>query len=365
MVLERRHDIDWIRVIAIGLLLIYHTTIGFQPWGVFIGFIQNNTPLESLWVPMSMLNIWRIPLLFYVSGMGVAFAISRRDFKGLIKERTMRILVPFFFGTLVIVPLHVFLWQDYYSQPISYVFHPYHLWFLGNIYIYVLVLSPIFFFLKSEKGVKVKAWLNKLFATPAGLMLMTIPFIIEAEIIQPESFETYSLTLHGFFIGFLAFLVGFVFVASGQNIWNTLRKWFWLLLILAFGLYLIRVIYFEYRTDEYLMALESNLWIFGVFGLGYKYLNRPSKQLKYWSRAAYPVYILHMLFLYLGSYLIFGLGLNPWLEFILVVSFTFIGCWVSYEYVVRRVAFLRPLFGLKVNKRNHNLRPSQTELANG
>ena len=29
---ERRYDIDWLRVIAIGLLLIYHIAIAFQPW---------------------------------------------------------------------------------------------------------------------------------------------------------------------------------------------------------------------------------------------------------------------------------------------------------------------------------------------
>ena len=69
--IERRYDIDWLRVIAIGFLLIYHIGIGFQPWGVFIGFIQSEKPLNSLWIPMSMLNIWRIPLLFFVSGMGV------------------------------------------------------------------------------------------------------------------------------------------------------------------------------------------------------------------------------------------------------------------------------------------------------
>jgi len=29
---NRRYDIDWLRVIAIGLLLIYHIAIGFHPW---------------------------------------------------------------------------------------------------------------------------------------------------------------------------------------------------------------------------------------------------------------------------------------------------------------------------------------------
>ena len=34
----RRHDIDWLRVITIALLLIYHIAIIFQPWAMFVGF---------------------------------------------------------------------------------------------------------------------------------------------------------------------------------------------------------------------------------------------------------------------------------------------------------------------------------------
>ena len=28
----RRHDVDWIRVHALGLLIIFHGVVGFQPW---------------------------------------------------------------------------------------------------------------------------------------------------------------------------------------------------------------------------------------------------------------------------------------------------------------------------------------------
>src|SRR5882762_7299013 len=70
---NRRYDIDWLRVIAIGLLLIYHIAIGFQPWGIMIGFITNDESWFSLWTPMMMFNIWRILFLFFVSGMGVYF----------------------------------------------------------------------------------------------------------------------------------------------------------------------------------------------------------------------------------------------------------------------------------------------------
>ncbi len=117
---NRRYDIDWLRVITIGLLLIYHIAIVFQPWGVFIGFIQSEQSMESLWTPMTMINIWRIPLLFFVSGMGVGFAIKKRTWKQLLMERTRRIFIPFLFGIICIVPIHVFIWQYYYKQEIIY-----------------------------------------------------------------------------------------------------------------------------------------------------------------------------------------------------------------------------------------------------
>ena len=116
---ERRYDIDWLRVIAIGLLLIYHIAIIFQPWAMLIGFMRSEETLERLWKPMTMLNVWRIPLLFYVSGMGLYFAIRKRNWQQLLMERTKRILVPFVFGIICIAPLHMFIFQDYYKMPLS------------------------------------------------------------------------------------------------------------------------------------------------------------------------------------------------------------------------------------------------------
>ncbi len=95
------------------------------------------------------------------------------------------------------------------------------------------------------------------------------------------------------------------------------------------------------------MAVESNMWIFTVFGFGYKYLNRPSLALSYLSQGAYPIYILHMIFLYLGSYLIMPMDLPAVVKFIFIVVFTGVGCFAMYELIIRRVRFIRPLFGLR------------------
>jgi peptidoglycan/LPS O-acetylase OafA/YrhL len=344
---ERRYDIDWLRVIAIGLLILYHIGFVFLPWGVFIGFIQNDTALENLWVPMSMVNIWRIPLLFFVSGMGVSFAIRKRNWKQLILERSRRILLPFVFGIICIVPLHLFLWQKYYSQDLSYKLQQSHLWFLGNIFIYVLILSPLFFLLKRNGNVNSNGWLNRIFRGPLGFILIIAAFVAEALLMNPETFETYFLTWHGFLLGLLAFLFGFLCVFTGEGFWQTVKRWKWVLLFMAVGLFVIRYYVFDLQAPDYYKSIESNLWIFALFGLGYSFLNHPGKALSYLSKAAYPIYILHMIFLYLASFLVVPFGIPVSLKFILVVVLTFAGCFLFYEYIVRRVGLLRPLFGLK------------------
>lgn len=343
----RRYDIDWLRVIAIGLLLIYHIAIVFQPWGAMLQFLQSDKPLLSLWTPMTMLNIWRIPLLFFVSGMGVCFAIIKRNWKQLIMERTKRILLPLLFGIVAIVPIHVLIWQKYYSQDLTYSPGQGHLWFLANIFIYVLVLSPVFFYLKSNEEGRFMRWLKKIFSNPLGLLLITIPFVIEAMLVKPLIYEMYFMSLHGFLLGLIAFLFGFCCVLSGDTFWNTILRWRWLYLAMAIVLYAIRLSVFNLESPHYMMAVESNFWIFAVFGFGYKYLNRPSKALSYLSQGAYPIYIIHMIFLYLGSYFILPLDMSLMTKFILIVVFTTGGCFAMYDMLIRRVKFLRPLFGLK------------------
>jgi len=342
----RRYDIDCLRVIAIGLLIIYHIGIGFQPWGVFIGFIQSNESLEYLWPFMSMLNVWRIPLLFFVSGMGVAFAIRKRNWKQLILERSRRILLPFLFGMIFIVPIHTLIWQDYYHQDLKYAPNMGHLWFLANIFVYVLVLSPVFFHLKKNKSGRAKRWIKTLFSKPPGLLFVAACFALEAILVNPESYSLYALTIHGFMIGLLAFFFGYCFIISGEGFWQLLGKWRYLLLVLALGLYLTRYLLFKLEAPGFLIALESCCWIFTVFSFGNRYLNRPGKVLAYLNQAAYPVYILHMLFLYLGSSLLFSIEAPTLVKFILLNLFTLSGCFAAYE-IIKRLKFMRPLFGLK------------------
>lgn len=334
------------------LLLIYHVAIAFQPWGVMIGFITNKKSWDSLWIPMTMLNVWRIPLLFVVSGMGVYFAIQKRSWLGLLRERTLRILVPLLFGTVAIVPISTLLWRKYYNMSTTYdiaSLNPGHLWFLANIFLYVLILSPLFVFLKKyPEGIAAKT-ITRTLGHPLGLLVVVAVIVAEGLIVHPTPYELYAFTWHGFFLGFAAFALGFCFVMSGDPFWRMLQSLRWYLFGAAVAFYTYRFFQYQMRVPVYQISIESILWILTVLAFSSKYLNRPGKLLSYASQAAYPVYILHMVFLQLGATLIFSSDLNVQLQFVLLLLFTFGGSLAVYE-GIRRTNLLRPLFGLKMKE---------------
>jgi glucans biosynthesis protein C len=346
----RRYDIDWLRVIAIGLLLVYHVAIGFQPWGIMIGFITNDKPWISLWIPMGMLNVWRIPFLFFVSGMGVYFSMKSRSWKQLLQERSARILLPYIFGMFCIFPISTMIWQHYNKWEVNYAYHPGHLWFLGNIFAYVLISAPFLFLLKKNEDGKFVQLIKKTFRTPLGLVPVVLAFLIEVAVIKPFPYELYAMTWHGFVLGLLAFLFGFCFLLAGDQFWIMMQKWRWLFVVTAVALFATRLLVFEMRGPGYILVLESQLWIFSILAFGSKYLNRDGKLLRYLSEAAYPVYILHMIFLFLASMIVFPLNLPVQIKFVLVLISTLAGCFGLYEFVIRRVNPIRLLFGLKAAK---------------
>lgn len=320
----RRYDIDWIRVIAIGLLIIYHSAIAFQPWGMMIGFTTNKESWPALWWPMSVLNVWRIPLLFFVSGMGVYFAMQSRTPKELLLERAKRILIPYIFGMFAIVPIQIAIWQHRWA----YVYNPAHLWFLGNIFVYVVVFILPFYWLKKRKltvGVRLL------------LLILIAALILEALIIKPLPYELYAMTWHGFFLGMILFFFGYLL--SSKEYWSL--KWIALAVaVLLAGFRLSRMSY------TWLIPIESVSWILFVLGMGHRYLNKESEVLRYLSQAAYPVYILHIVFQNFFSTLLFPMEMPVQVKFVLLVVLTLSGCLVVYE-MIKRTNVTRFLFGLK------------------
>ncbi len=344
---ERSYDIDWLRVITIGLLIIYHTSAIFQPWGKNVGVIQNKITLESIWIPMSMINVWRIPLLFFVSGMGIAFSLRKRNWEQLIKERIRRILIPLIIGVFLIVPIHKIIYQKFYNLDITY--HPTtaHLWFLANIFAYVIILSPFIIWLKKTTDSNKSNWFLKALDSPICLLFITASFMLEGFIINPKYLLKYAMSVHGFSIGFVAFFWGYCCTISGMKLFETIIKLRWIFAISALILFIIRFVYWDLKSPSYLFLFESSIWIYTIFGFAAKHFNKSSITLSYLSTGAYPIYIWHMVFLYLSSYFLIPLNISVWLKFILIITITLIGCFATYELLIRRINIIKPLFGLK------------------
>jgi hypothetical protein len=290
----------------------------------------------------------RIPLLFFVSGMGVFFSLQRRNWMQLLGERTIRILVPLAFGSIAIVPIHDFIFAKYYSEPFSYSLSMGHLWFLANIYMYVLWSLALFFFAREYQNSRFLDMFRRLLnKNPFAVYLLAIPYLLQSLTIPADvPYSLYFDSRVGLLLGMVAFLLGFTIVALGEALWKAISRVKFHSLVLALVLYIIRLVAYDTHGPHMLTSIESISWVIAAFGLGYTYLNRPSKILSYLSPAAYPIYIVHMIFLYLGAYIIFPLNVNAWASLLLITVFTFVGCFFSYE-IIRRVFFLRPLFGLK------------------
>ena len=118
------------------------------------------------------------------------------------------------------------------------------------------------------KGSKLISILIKLYSSPVGLLLVTVLFMLEAILIQPETFEAYSLTLHGYLVGLLSFIFGFSFIYSGESFWQTVNKWKLMYLLSGVGLFVVRYGVFDLEAPELLQGPGvkyvdiCSLWLF-------------------------------------------------------------------------------------------------------
>lgn len=365
MIKERRHDIDWIRVMVFDLLILYHVGMFFVPWG---WHIKNNVISEAFVVPMAFINQWRLPILFVISGMGTRFALSYRTGGEFISERTKRLLIPLLFGSLIIVAPQVYIeritdgdfsgsfWQfyPYYFEGIypSGNFSWHHLWFLPYLFVFSVVLTPIFLYFRNHPGIF--DGLNKLVQKqPLTLYLFTLPLLPVEIIMQPIFRVTHALIGDWYAMVFylVLFFYGFVLISIKEVLWESLQKLRWLTLF--FGISFFGLGYWAVQTDaphyQFSIIRIFNLWswILAVMGFSSMYLNCESGILAYRNQAVYPFYILHQTITVTIGFFLMNVDLSVFVKFIIMVIGTFGGSWLLYEFLIRKISFLRPLFGLK------------------
>jgi glucans biosynthesis protein C len=152
---QRRYDLDWIRVGAFGLLILYHVGLVY---GVYDWHIHSAHTFEWMREAILVTNPWRLTLLFLVSGAALRFMTFRRTPREVARARFERLVPPLIFGALVLVPIQSWIesmdkggWPGGVAGFVAWLGHEFswsgladgvpvnHLWFIVYIAVYSLI----------------------------------------------------------------------------------------------------------------------------------------------------------------------------------------------------------------------------------
>lgn len=375
----RRHDLDWIRVGAFGLLIFYHVGMFYVPWD---WHVKSPHPVEWLEPVMMLTNPWRLTLLFLVSGAATRFMAEKMSVAALTGLRIGRLLPPLIFAMFVIVPPQSYFqimeaapgavggYLDFWGKYATGSGHwcrgddclvtPTwnHMWFVAYLIFYTLVLTA----LMATAPRLLKAAGDALERLPVwALLLAPIVFLALIRITMLSAFpETHALfnDWYNHALSFSAFLFGFLMAPSERlrQAFITLR---WPALALAVLGYAGWASYaWIWRADGAVppealrLAMRAvyavDQWgaIAAVLGFGARHLTRGGPVLTWLTLAVFPFYIVHQTIIVVAGHFLARLGLWQPLEAAILIATTVAGCLLTYV-IVSRIGFLRPLFGLK------------------
>ena len=218
----RRHDVDWLRVILFGLLIWFH-------YAVFsLGTLKGgDSSLEILNLPLyfiiGVMHQWRLAALFVISGMGTAFAFRKRTWGVYVKERFSRLGIPLLFGTYILFfgifePLgttaRLFeLFPGHEDMPYG------HLWFIYNLLIYSVLLTPVFSHVRRHPDGKIVQMTRSILRVRHGMGLLLLPPLLLS--LNNVLFKPWGFGEVGMWWEFprymLYFLFGYLMIAAKED----------------------------------------------------------------------------------------------------------------------------------------------------
>jgi hypothetical protein len=379
---SRYYFLDWVRILAFFILIFYHVGMYYVRWGWHVKSPDAGPGPEPF---MLLSSPWRLDLLFLVAGVASGCMLAKCAPGRFLRQRSWRLLVPLLFGMLVVVPPQSYLevveklgyGGGYAAFMRLYVsgYHGFcqdgclilptwnHLWFVAYLWTYTLVLALValalgrrFDGLVARLAAGASTWLGdwKLVLLPAAVLALARQLLIA------RFGETHALVgdwyLHAKYLPM--FLFG-VLLARMPQVWARIEALRWRCLLQALGGWAIAVIWWALPDDA--IAAELMPWILPVIrciyallawsailalcGFARRHLDHDGPARRYLTEAVFPVYILHQTLIVVQAHALKPLHLAPGLEAIVLVVLTTVLSFAGFE-LVRRVAVLRPLFGL-------------------
>ncbi|MEM9010522.1 MAG: acyltransferase family protein [Pseudomonadota bacterium] len=355
--MTRRHDIDWLRALLFGLLVLHHVAVGFAPFGAEIyGLVNDRLAGDGLSLAIYFSHSWRLPTLFLIAGLGTWFATGRGAGPGMVGRRLARLLVPALFATFslnVIAALATAygtgegeaFWaeaSDWWLAPQP--FQVMHLWFLYNLALYTLLAWPLFL-ARNRLGQLV---------LPPRMLLLTLALAVTSIAVLAKPWgaaiagDAYQWPWYlGFFLG------GYLIGSQHRHVLNWLARRVYWLIAAGVGLFLAEVGMLASALERDLAlgaalasggwaaeglapaygplglsfvaveGLNAWAWSLAAVGLAARYLNRDGPYRDAISRAVFPVYVLHFPVMFVG---LAALTTTAWpwgVDFLLLTLWTY------------------------------------------
>jgi glucan biosynthesis protein C len=369
--ITRRYDLDWLRVLAILTIFIYHTTRFFnsESW-----HIKNPTTYFVMDVLETILANWIMALIFTISGASLFYALGKGGVGKFIKDKVLRLVVPLVvMGMVIFGALQIYLdrlshgkfggslfeFVPQYSQPDNFAWMGVHLWYLGMLFIFCLIFLPLFLWLKRGFGQRVLGRLGDLLASPGALYLLALPTILCLILTNGESFLGNTEWGGGSILTHATFFLSGFLIISHAGLQKSIQRFRWLSLILVVVLLItlfgLLTAIGEPPSGSLLAALGRALWglwswswVLAILGFGMKHLNFNKPILSYTNEAVLPFYILHHPVLLSVGYFVVRWAIPGAVKFVVIDAISFAIIITLYEFVVRRFNAIRFLFGMKL-----------------
>jgi hypothetical protein len=347
---DRLYYVDRLRIFAFAILLVYHSSAAFLPDMKWL--IHSEKTSDALGLVLDFPRAWRLALLFFVSGMGVAFSFNSPTAISFLRKRALRLLIPLLFAMAVVVVPQVWyermyengyegslleFWLTRYFTEGRYPkgnFTWAHMWFVAYLLVMSVICYPIFRYL-SRPGNKLAIWFERasrtdliygLFLLPLTLNLSLSPFFPRQTNVLYDDGAWFAAWASWFGLGFLiarhhrALIDGIIarrYVSAAIAIATTalLYRYAWAPPNeLSIGSY-------DHTTPLFKTGIFLLAWtmILTLLGFAARHFNQPSGRLLAMNRLVFPLYIVHQTVTIAALYYVLPLDL-PVVASLLVVT---------------------------------------------
>jgi glucans biosynthesis protein C len=374
--LERRNDIDWVRILAMIAVFSFHCGRFFDQGG---WHVKNFKQYAFASMFTGALGQWIMPLFFVISGISTYYALDRGA-SHFTKERIRKLLVPLVFGIFILAPSQVYLerftsmqfkgsfiqflphyFDGFYAFGGNFAWMGLYLWYLEFLFLFSMIALPLFLYLKRKESAKLTSAIAKLIQKPGMVFLPVLPLAVFEIILDPKGLGIKDMGGWNLFIYFTLLLMGFI-IASDQRNRAAIEKNRYTALAVALLTYLMLLFMGTQDGGVYnigkniipgfIRVLNSWSCVIAFLGFGSKSLNYSNSFLKYANEALMPFYVLHQTVIILvGYFIVIKSPLGDLSKYFAVYIVSFVIIMVLYHFVVRKFNILRFLFGMKAKRK--------------